>query len=396
MAINKELVITIAFEVGVISVSVIASFLIPGIGGLILSGAVQFLGDLGIEFMGGGLPSDPVWFLTEFLAVFGPFFEEFKAAKLEKTLLRSVEKSVLTVEKQLQKIDDALFDGIEYLKKQIGKQFKSSSGLTEDLEKEVKVIEQQEIAREKFGTDKVKVKKKIASFTPNTKNPDSWIAGIGFTEKARFGPRDIRGDLIITYYENNHKRIGYTLKPIEKIVLGRTSAGERVGTDPKRTGSNKSRYRKITTNIDLSAVKVRKIVFKGAKYFSDYLGFCKAGSWGGYYMRRWMIGLPGRKAAVNSLILFGSIWRVYSKIKSLAGDGKDLIFNSKDFFTGKGKEYLGSTQFGSKYNKVVDIFSKTNDLRSNPFKSGTDFIRPVLEQRRDSVRENRLHTNKRR
>lgn len=389
MAISKELVMTIAFEVGVIAVSTIASFLIPGLGGLILSGALQFFGDLGIEFAGGQIPESPVWFITEFLAVFGPFFQEFKAAKLESTLLRDVEKGVITVEKTLQKIDDALFEGIEHLKNKASKAFNRSSGLTEDLEKEVKQIEQQEIAREKFGTDKVKVKKKVVSFTPNTKNPDSWIAGIGFVERSRFGPRDIRGDLIITYYTNNAARIGYALKPIEKIVLGRTSAGETVSGGK----NNKSRYRKLKREIRPDGVEVRKVVFKDAKYFSDYLGFAKAGSWGGYYMRRWMVGLPGRKEAVNGLILFGSIWRVYSKLKSLAGDGKEIVFNSKEYFKGKGKEYFGSTQFGSRYNKVNDVFSKGNNLRTNPFRQTSDFVRPVLEKRRDNMRQNNIHKN---
>lgn len=394
MAINRELVITIAFEVGVIAVSVIASFLLPGLGGLILSGAIQFLGDLGLELFNGGMPNDPVWFITEFLAVFGPYFKEFKATKLQSNLLRTVESGTAKVEKILQKVDDALVDGIEYLKKQSGKAFNSKSGLNRDLENEVRQIEQQETAREKFGMDKVKVKDKIVSFTPNTKNPDSWIAGVGFVEKARFGPRDIRGDLVITYYVNNHKRVGYVLKPIEKIVLGRTSAGERVGSDVNKTGSNKSRYRKVTVDIDKSAVQVKKVIFKGAKYFSDYLGFCKAGSWGGYYMRRWMIGLPGRKPGVNSLLLFGSIWRVYSKLKALAGDGNDIIHNSQNYFSGKGKEVLGKTQLGMRYNKVVGAFSKANNIRQNPLNAGNDFARPALEQRRDKARQNTLHKKK--
>ncbi len=394
MAIDKSLILTLSYEVGVIAISTIATFLSPGIGGLLISGVIQILGDLGLEFANGGVPNNITWYITEFLTAFSPYFKEFKASKIESNILRKSEKILTFVEEQLQKVDDFLFESINKLKELPSKQFKLASGLTQDLEEEVKLIETQEIAREKFETKdvKIKVKKKVSSFTPNTKNPDSWIAGVGFEERERFGPRDIRGDLVIVYYVNNAHRVGYTLKPIEKIVLGRTSAGETVSGGK----NNKDRYKKISVEKNLGKGKItRKVVFKGAKYFSDYLGFCKAGSWGGYYMRRWMVGLPGRKEQVNSLILFGSIWRVYSKIKTLTGDANDAIFNSKDFFTGKGKEYFGQTQFGSSYNKVTGVFSKTSNLKKNPIQSGGDFFKSKLEQRRDFSRENNLHKKRR-
>ncbi len=394
MAIDKSLILTLSYEVGIIAISTISTFLTPGLGGLIISGVIQILGDLGLEFATGGIPNNIMWYLTEFLTAFSPYFKELKEAKVESNILRKTESALAFVEEKLQKVDDFLFDSIEKLKVTVGKQFKPSSGLTEDLEEEVKLIEAQEVAREKFQSSeaKIKVKKKVSSFTPNTKNVDSWIAGVGFEERARFGPRDIRGDLVIVYYVNNAHRVGYALKPIEKIVLGRTSAGETVSGGK----NNKDRYRKVEIKKDISKGKMtRKVVFKGAKYFSDYLGFCKAGSWGGYYMRRWMVGLPGRKEQVNSLVLFGSLWRVYSKIKALSGDAKDVIFNSKDYFTGKGKEYFGQTQFGSSYNKVTDVFSKSNNLKNNPIQTSGDVFKSKFEQRRDFSRENNLHKKRR-
>lgn len=392
MSISKEMLTTIAFEVGVIAVSTIASFLLPGIGGLVVSGAIQMLGDLGLEFVGGGLPSDLTWYIVEFLAVFGPFFQEFKNSKWLANILKPLEKATAKAEKVLQKIDDALFEGIEFLKKQTEKQFANrASGLTQDLENEVKVVEKQELAREQLGNG-VRVKKKIVSFTPNTRSKDSWIAGIGFVEKIRLGPRDIRGDLIVTYYTNNTNRVGFALRPIEKIVLGRTSAGE-VASGGK---NNKDRYRSVKREVKHSGTRIRKVVFKNAKYYSDYLGFCKAKSWGGYYMRRWMVGVPGAQTGINAFILFGSIWRVKSKLNSLYGDSKELIFNSKGYFSAKAKEYFGMTQFGSKYNKVYGVFSQAKNFKDNPFAESRSKIRQKAEQQRDITRTNSVRKKRKR
>lgn len=384
MSISNEMITTIAFEVGVIAVSTIASFLLPGLGGLLVSGAIQILGDLGLEFLAGGLPNDITWYLVEFLSVFGPFFQEFKNTKWLSSVLKPLEKATAKAERVLQKIDDALFEGIEFLKHKTEKQLANrASGLSQDLENEIKVIEKQEITREKLG-DGVRVKKKIISFTPNTRDKNSWIAGVGFVEKARFGPRDIRGDLVVTYYTNNANRVGFARKPIEKIVLGRTSAGE-VASGGK---NNKSRYRTVSREIKHSGTRVRKVVFKNAKYYSDYLGFCKAKSWGGYYMRRWMVGVPGAKQGTNAFILFGSIWRVKSKLNSLYGDANDLLFNPKGYFSAKAKEYFGTTQFGSKYNKVTGVFSQMNSIKDNPFAEGKNKLRQKGEQARDIARNN--------
>lgn len=173
MANNEELIKVIAFEVGIISVSVIATFLIPGLSGILISGLIQLAGDLGLEFVSGGLPTDASFYITELLAVFGPYFQEIKAAKLEGTILRTAESNVMKLEKALRKIDDAGQEAIEYLKKLTSNAFNRPSGLTENLEKEVADVERQEIAREKLGTDRVKVKNLLNSFTPNTKNPES-------------------------------------------------------------------------------------------------------------------------------------------------------------------------------------------------------------------------------
>ncbi len=372
---NIELVKTIAFEFSTILVSTIASFLIPGLTGILISGLIQLTGDLGIELYGGGLPSDPTFYLTEFMAVFGPFFAEIKSAKLDSALLRSISKVTGKIEETLQKVDDALINAVEYLKLLPSKQFANrASGLTQDLEAEVKVVEQQEIAREKFG-EKVKITKRIESITPNTKNPDSWIASVGFLEKSRLGPRDIRGDLIISYYVNNEKRVGFRLKKIGSNVLGRTSA------------VNKKNYSKVNIKKDMSIVKIRKVVFSGARYYNDYLAFLKSHSWGGYYMRRWMIGTPGRKPGINGLILFGDIYRVWSKFKSTGADIKDIFADPKNLAIAKSNEFFGQTRFGSKYNQYKDYFSKANQYKTNPFSSGTDLFKSKGEQFRDKIRE---------
>lgn len=373
----------IAFEVGVITVSALASFIIPGLGGLLISGLLQFLGDFGIQISGGELPSDPMWFITEFLAVFGPYFKEMKFAKMESSLLRSISKGVAKTEELLSKVDDALMSSIEYLKRKSSYQFVGRSGLTPALENEVRQVEQQELAREKFGIEKTKITKKLNSFTPNTKNPDSWIAGVGFKETARFGPRDIRGDLIITYYVNNHHRVGFKKIPISKIVLGRTSGGE-------RKESNQSRYKKIPIKKDMNIVRVRKVVFKGARYYNDYLAFLKSYSWGGYYMRRWMVGVPGRKAGTNALILFGSVFRVWSKFRAISGDVKDLTTDTKALIASKSKEVFGSTRFGSKYNKVTGAFSKANSIHNNPLIESSNLFKEKLNSRRETIRQNKF------
>lgn len=52
---------SIAFDAGILAVSTMASFLIPGIGGVIVSGIIQIVGQtLGLEIMGQNLPTDPV------------------------------------------------------------------------------------------------------------------------------------------------------------------------------------------------------------------------------------------------------------------------------------------------------------------------------------------------
>lgn len=383
MAIDSTLVKTLALEIGVIAVATIATFVIPGLGGVMLSSALTLLGDIGIELYGGGLPTDPIWYLTEILAVFGPYFQEIKAAKMESTLLRTTEKTVTKLDRGLTMIEDAAIESVEYLKKQSDNLFVQKSGLTKNVEKEVQQVEQQELAREHFKDSDIKIKKRINSFTPNTKNPLSWIAGVGFKEKVRLGPRDIRGDLIITYYENNHHRVGFALKPISKIVLGRTSGGE-------RKESNKARYRKVATKVDHSKVRLRKVVFKNARYYGDYLAFLKAHSWGGYYMRRWMVGLPGRKAGTNALILFGNIWRVYSRLKTMTEDFRGAIIEPKQFFTDKSKEFFGQTRLGSKYNQYDGIFQKGKSVYENPLTEAANEFKSKSEIFRDKIKDRRL------
>lgn len=373
----------IAFEVGVIAISAFASFIIPGLGGLLVSGAIQLLGDIGIQLYGGGLPNDPLWFITEFLAVFGPYFQEMKFAKMEGSIMRSAAKGVTKVEEYLTKVDDALMSSIEFLKKKAAYQFTEKSGMSPAIESEVRQVEQQELAREKLGTKDTKITKKLNSFSPNTKNPLSWIAGVGFVEKARFGPRDIRGDLVISYYVNNQHRVGFKNVPIAKIVLGRTSGGE-------RKESNKARYRQVLVKKDMSKVQIRKVIFKGARYYNDYLAFLKSYSWGGYYMRRWMVGVPGRKSGTNALILFGSIYRVWSKFRAISGDVKDLAFDTKALVKAKSQEVFGSTRFGSQYNRVTGAFNKANSIHSNPLQETGGFFTEKANSRKESIRQNGL------
>lgn len=94
----------------------------------------------------------------------------------------------------------------------------------------------------------------------------------------RLGPRDIRGDLIIKYYVNNHHRVGFKKIPIAEIVLGRTSGGERTGGAGGQNTSNASRYRHVDVAKDPSKVKMVTVVFKGARYYNDYLAFLKSHS----------------------------------------------------------------------------------------------------------------------
>lgn len=377
---DTNIIKAIAFEVGIIAISALASFIIPGLGGIIVSGLIQFLGDLGIQINDGNTPSDPAWFITEFLMLFGPYFKEMTFAKTQSSLVRKLSMGVEKVEDFLTKVDESLMNSIEFLKKKSAYQFTSRSGYTPAIEEEVRQVEQQELAREKFGIEKTKITKKLNSFTPNTKNPDSWIAGVAFVEKARFGPRDIRGDLIITYYVNNDKRVGFRKVPITKIVLGRTSGGE-------RKDSNQARYKKVSIDKDMNSVKIRKVVFKGARYYNDYLAFLKSHSWGGYYMRRWMVGVPGRKAGINSLILFGSIYRVWSKFRAISGDAKDLTTDTKALIKSKSKEVFSTTRFGSKYNKVTGAFSKANSIQNNPMIEARSFFKEKSNSKKESIRQ---------
>lgn len=386
---NIDIIKSIAFEVGIIAISLFASFIIPGLGGLIVSGITQFLGDLGIQLLGAGIPKDPQWWILEFLAVFGPYFSELKFAKTESSLLRFLEKGVKKVDNVLTKIDDVVISSVEYLKKKASYQFNKKSGFTQIIENEIRQVEQQELARSKFGLDKTKITKKINSFSPNTKNPNSWIAGVGFQEKVRLGPRDIRGDLIITYYVNNDKRVGYVLKPISKIVLGRTSGGE-------KKESNKKRYKKQIISKDPSKVGIRKVIFKGARYYNDYLAFLKSFSWGGYYMRRWMVGVPGKKEGINALILFGSIQRVWSKLQSLQGDFLSTLKNPLDYVKSKSQDVFNSTRFGSQYNKVYGIFSKGKSIKENPFIESKNFFIEKSKNYREKNRQINLKRKKRR
>lgn len=385
---NINIIKSIAFEIGIIAISLFASFIIPGLGGLIVSGITQFLGDLGIQLLGTGIPKDPQWWIIEFLAVFGPYFSELKFAKTDSSLLRFLEKGAKKVDNVLTKIDDVVMSSVEFLKKKAGHQFNKKSGFTQVLENEIRQVEQQELARTKFGLNKTKITKKINSFTPNTKNPDSWIAGVGFREKIRLGPRDIRGDLIITYYINNDKRVGFSLKPIANIILGRTSGGE-------RKGSNKSRYKKNIISKDVSKVGIRKVIFKGARYYNDYLSFLKSYSWGGYYMRRWMIGVPGKKEGINALILFGSIQRVFSKIKALQGDLLGSIKNPLEYVKKKSTDVFNSTRLGSQYNKVYGTFSKGKSIKSNPFVESKNLLIEKSKSYRDKNRQINIRRKKR-
>ncbi|MCS5736577.1 UNVERIFIED_CONTAM: hypothetical protein RF648_18435 [Kocuria sp. CPCC 205274] len=58
---NLELLKSISFDIGILAISTLATFFIPGISGIIISGIIQITGQtLGIQINGGNLPSDPI------------------------------------------------------------------------------------------------------------------------------------------------------------------------------------------------------------------------------------------------------------------------------------------------------------------------------------------------
>lgn len=66
--------------------------------------------------------------------------------------------------------------------------------------------------------------------------------------------------------------------PIAEIVLGRTSGGEMTGGAGATRSANAQRYKTIPVEKDPAKVKMVTVVFKGARYYNDYLPFCKAHS----------------------------------------------------------------------------------------------------------------------
>lgn len=53
------------------------------------------------------------------------------------------------------------------------------------------------------------------------------------------------------------------------IVLGRTSGGE-------TKTSNQKRYREVKVDKKPELVRIRKVVFRNARYYNDYLSFLKS------------------------------------------------------------------------------------------------------------------------